>query len=102
MRNANTMGQLEYVWENVYWSFLVFLLYRNILFLPVFTFDYRQSSLLLVSSVIFGASVGILLTHKHRRNHVISILHLMAVLSKYLLTTRPNFRNITLPKMSQT
>ncbi len=70
MRNANTMGQLEYVWENVYWSFLVFLLYRNILFLPVFTFDYRQSSLLLVSSVIFGASVGILLTHKHRRNHV--------------------------------
>lgn len=70
MRNVNTMGQLEYVWENVYWSFLVFLLYRNLLFLPLFTFDYRQSSLLLVSSVIFGVSVGILLTYKHRRNHV--------------------------------
>lgn len=70
MRNVNTMGQFEYVWENVYWSFLVFLLYRNFLFLPLFTFDYRQSSLLLVSSIIFGLSVGILLTHKHRRNHV--------------------------------
>lgn len=70
MRNVNTMGQLEYVWENVYWSFLIFLLYRNLLFLPLFAFDYRQSSLLLVSSVIFGVSVGVLLTHKHRRNHV--------------------------------
>lgn len=70
MRNVNTMGQLEYVWENVYWSFLIFLLYRNLLFLPLFVFDYRQSSLLLVSSVIFGVSVGILLTHKHRRNHI--------------------------------
>lgn len=70
MRNMNTMGQLEYVWENVYWSFLIFLLYRNLLFLPLFAFDYRQSSLLLVSSVVFGVSVGVLLTHKHRRNHV--------------------------------
>lgn len=70
MRNVNTMGQLEYVWENVYWSFLIFLLYRNLLFIPLFTFDYRQSSLLLVSSIIFALSIGILLTHKHRRNHV--------------------------------
>lgn len=70
MRNMNTMGQLEYVWGNVYWAFLVLLLYRSLLFLPMFTFDYRQSSLLLVSSVIFGVSVGVLLTHKHRRNQV--------------------------------
>ena len=70
MKNVNTMGQLEYVWENVYWSFLVFLLYRNILFLPTFSFDYRQSSLLLVTSVILGVCIGVLLTHKFRRNHV--------------------------------
>lgn len=70
MRNVNTMGHLEYVWENVYWSFLVFLLYRNLLFIPTFSFDYRQSSLLLVSSVIFGVSIGVLLTHKYRRNLV--------------------------------
>lgn len=40
MRNKNTMGQLSYVWENLYWAFLFFLLYRNILFCPVFGFDY--------------------------------------------------------------
>ncbi|MBE6995353.1 MAG: hypothetical protein E7429_01270 [Ruminococcaceae bacterium] len=70
MRNANTMSRTEYVWKNLYWVTLVFLLYRNTLFRPLFTFDRRQSLLLLAGSVILGASIGILLTYKRRRNYV--------------------------------
>ena len=70
MRNKNTMGRLEYVWANLYWAFLGFLLYRDYLFLPLFAFDNRQSLFLLAGFVILGVSIGIFLTHKRRRNRV--------------------------------
>lgn len=70
MKNRNTLGRAEYVWNNVYWAFLLFLWYRNSLFCPVFGFDYKNSVFILAGLVILGIITGILLTHKRRRNHV--------------------------------
>lgn len=70
MKNRNTLGRAEYVWNNLYWAFLLFLWYRNNLFFPVFGFDYKKSVFILAGLVILGIIAGILLTHNRRRNHV--------------------------------
>jgi len=92
MRNKNTLQKLEYVWDSVYWSALIFLLYRNTIFCPVFNLDYTLSTIVLAGSVIGGAIVGILLTYKHRRNYASLFCNLALSVAPYYIVS---FWNIT-------
>jgi len=70
------------VWKNLYWVTLVFLLYRNTLFRPLFTFDRRQSLLLLAGSVILGAmlSTGTVWSLSEIANGLMAIPNLIILL----------------------
>lgn len=92
MRNKNTLGKLEYVWDSVYWSALVFLLYRSTIFCPVFTLDYTLSTIILASTIIVGAIAGILLTYKRRRNYASIFCNLALSVAPYYIVS---FWNIT-------
>lgn len=68
MRNRNVFGHLEYVWNNFYLSVLLFVLYRNILFCPVFGLSYTASMVILALSVTLNMVLGVFLTLRRRRN----------------------------------
>lgn len=92
MRNKNTLQKLEYVWGSVYWSALIFLLYRSTIFCPVFNLDYTLSTIVLAGSVIGGAIAGILLTYKRRRNYASLFCNLALSIAPYYIVS---FWNIT-------
>ena len=68
MRNKNTFGPLEYIWNNFYLSVLLFILYRSLLFCPVFGLSYTASMVLFALSVALSMALGVFLTQKERRN----------------------------------
>ena len=92
MRNKSTLEKQEYVLDSIYWFTLVFLLYRNLFFCPVFTLDYTRSTILLVCTAIFNFAVGILLTYKRRRNYVSIFCNAVLSISSYFIIS---FWNIT-------
>ena len=87
MRNKNTLRRLDYIWDNIYWSALMFLLYRSTIFCPVFTLDYTLSTVVLVSTVIIGAVAGILLTYKRRRNYTSIFCNLTLSIAPYYIVS---------------
>ena len=92
MRNKNTLGKLEYVWDSVYWSALIFLLYRSTIFCPILALDYTLSTVILAITVITGAITGILLTYKRRRNYASIFCNLALSIAPYYIVS---FWNIT-------
>lgn len=70
MRNKNTMGDWEYIWENLSWAVILFFLYRGIFFCPVFGWSYKLSLFFLAGVVMAGIGVGLILTWKRRRNYI--------------------------------
>lgn len=87
MRNKNTLRKLEYVCDSIYWTALIFLLYRISVFCPVFTLSYTQSAVVLAGSTLAGFIVGILLTYKRRRNYVSIFCNLTLSIAPYYLVS---------------
>ncbi|MBR3974219.1 MAG: hypothetical protein IKJ99_09770 [Oscillospiraceae bacterium] len=83
MRNKNAMGKMEYIWQNIYWTFLALLLYTNFLFVPVFAFNLPRSLQLLTGCVVLGMCVGILLTLRRRRNYLTVACNLLLAYGIY-------------------
>lgn len=92
MRSKNTMRKREYIWDSIYWTALVFLLYRDIFFYPVFALSDALSMVLLTASVIAGLVAGILVTCQRHRNYVSIFCNTILSFGPYFLVS---FWNIT-------
>lgn len=68
MRDRNTKGFWDYLWSNFYWTLVVYVLYRNLLFSTVPGLGYDRSLLVLRTLAVGGMCMNFLLTHRRRRN----------------------------------
>ena len=83
MRSKNTMKKSEYIWDNLYWTTLVFFSYRNLCFCPVFRLNYTLSTILFAATLVAGTTAGVLLTYKHRRNYTNLFCNIALSLAPY-------------------
>ena len=101
MRNKNTLSRSKYLWENLYWTVMTFLLYRPTIFCPVLGFSYKASLFILAGIVIINLGVSIFITYRRRRNHISVLCNQFLAYGCYFMLSlwainRSSFINITL------
>ena len=101
MRNKNTLSRSKYLWENLYWTVMMFLLYRSTIFCPVFGFSYKASLLILSGIVIINLGVSIFITYRRRRNYISVLCNQFLSYGCYFMLSlwainKNSFINITL------
>lgn len=85
MKNKNTLEASEYISKHFYWTMLLYLLYRNWLFCPVFELSVLWSTVLMLVTVAIGTVAGILLTLRCRRNYLSMACNVILSFGPYFL-----------------
>lgn len=83
----NTMGRIEYIWDNIYWHSLVVLFYYTALFRPILDLNNGQSALVLFGSALASCVISILLTYKQHRNYSTILCNSALCCGVYFLIT---------------
>ena len=68
MKKNNSQGGVEFVLEHVFWTFLTWIWYKNILFRCLDSCSFVESKLILFGTVTIACIVGIILEIKNNRN----------------------------------
>ena len=87
MRDINTMGRLEYVLTNIFWSIVIMLWYRALLFMPLDECTVGYSKKVLWITVMVFILAGIFITFKRRRNIFTCIVNILLPYQAYAVVT---------------
>lgn len=85
MRDTNTMGDLEYVWENLFWSIIGLIMYRNLFFYPVLGMSDKMALAFLAGVVAVCVWVGVAMTWRWRRNNVSLVTNIVCAFGIYFV-----------------
>lgn len=70
MRNRNTMGRFEFIFDHMGWAVITLIYYRSFLFNPITGLDYKKSLYCLFGLIFLFMAAGTLMTVRRRRNRV--------------------------------
>ena len=79
------MGRLEFTCISAFWLVPAFLVYRLLLFCPVFDLTYNDSARLMAAIVLPGMVLGTAVTFTHRRNYASILCNLALSFGTYFL-----------------
>lgn len=68
MTDNNSMGKIEYILSNIFWSFITMIWYRSLLLIPLNDYTVGTSKKVLWTLIATMVLIGMLITFKKRRN----------------------------------
>ena len=87
MRDKNTQFKSEFVFTNLWWTFVTWFLYKAILFRCLGTHSLKESRMILLALILAAFAVGMLLEMKKWRNSVSIIMNLLGEYGIYAVIT---------------
>ena len=83
MNTKNTKGRIEFIIDHVWWAFIAWIWYRNILFRCLGYHSLKESKLILFGMILLCCTAGIFLQMKRQRNSISVLMNLLAGFGLY-------------------
>ena len=93
MTDNNSMGKIEYILSNIFWSFITMIWYRSLLFIPLNDYTVGTSKKVLWILIATMVLIGMLITFKKRRNYLSLVINILFPFEVYAITSYWNFFN---------
>lgn len=94
MTDNNTMGKIEYVFNNAFWIFVIMAWFRPLLFVPLDNLTVADSKKIMWALIVALVALGVLITFKKRRNYLSLTINILFPLEIYALVAYFNFFNM--------
>ena len=78
MNAENTKGRIEFIIDHIWWMFIAWIWYKNILFRCLGHHSLKESRLILLGIVFACCGLGILLEMRKQRNSISVLMNLLA------------------------
>lgn len=97
MNAENTKGKIEFIIDHIWWAFIAWLWYKNILFRCLGTHSLKESRMILLGMILCCSILGIALEMKKQRNSISVLMNLIAGFGLYsVFAYLPIKRNLIL------
>lgn len=83
MNAENTKGKIEFIINHIWWAFIAWLWYKNILFRCLETHSLKESRMILLVMLLGCSTLGIALEMKKQRNSISVLMNLLAGFGLY-------------------
>lgn len=83
MNAENTKGKIEFIIDHIWWAFIAWLWYKNILFRCLGTHSLKESRMILLGMLLCCSILGIALEMKKQRNSISVLMNLLAGFGLY-------------------
>ena len=93
MTDNNSMGKIEYILSNIFWSFITMIWYRSLIFIPLDNYTIGTSKKILWSLIATMVLAGIFTTFKKRRNYLSLMINVLFPFEIYANVSYCNFFN---------
>ena len=104
VREKNKLGEIEFIFEHIFWTLIAMIWYKNILFRCVGNASFFESKVVLWSGIVICSIIGICINMKRNRNYLSIAQNISIAFGIYAIITYmsicPKFIGILLLAMS--
>ena len=93
MTENNSMGKIEYILSDIFWSFITMIWYRSLIFIPLDNYTVGTSKKILWSLIATMVLTGIFITFKRRRNYLHLLINILFPFEIYAIVSYCDFFN---------